>query len=167
MQTEKIIYMKSKVLLFLLMLLGPVVSFASTGSVCTECPAIMGIRIEFILFGLTLLGVALFHHHTMKVAVTGLIVIFTYKLIFDPTFHALHHFFGETNILTQIVDKHSREGEWTILLNLLGLLIGFAILANHFEESKLPDGLPKILPNDWKGAFVLLLLVFVFIIFFR
>ena len=33
--------------------------------------AIAGIPIDFVLFALTLLGVALFHHHTLKVAVTG------------------------------------------------------------------------------------------------
>ncbi|MDP4188672.1 MAG: citrate transporter, partial [Bacteroidota bacterium] len=52
-----------------------------------------------------------------------------------------------------------KTGEWHILLNLLGLLLGFAILARHFEESKLPDILPNYLPDDWKGGFVLLLLV--------
>jgi Na+/H+ antiporter NhaD/arsenite permease-like protein len=47
------------------------------------------------------------------------------------------------------------------LLNLLGLLIGFAILARHFEQSRLPEYLPKLLPNDWKGPLVLLVAVFV------
>jgi Na+/H+ antiporter NhaD/arsenite permease-like protein len=47
------------------------------------------------------------------------------------------------------------------LLNLLGLLFGFAILAKHFEESKVPEILPKFLPNDWKGGLILLIMVFV------
>ncbi|MDD2343357.1 MAG: citrate transporter [Tolumonas sp.] len=47
------------------------------------------------------------------------------------------------------------------LLNLLGLLFGFAILAKHFEESELPKILPKYLPDDWKGGFVLLIMIFV------
>ena len=48
-----------------------------------------------------------------------------------------------------------------ILANLFLLLMGFALLSRHFEESKLPDVLPRFLPDDWKGAFVLLVIVFV------
>ncbi len=140
----------------------PLAIFASGGTICNECPVIFGIRVEFILFGLTLLGIALFHHHVLKIALTGLTVIFTYKIFVDPTFHVFDHFFGQVDLLNQIIDKHSREGEWSILLNLFGLLVGFAILSNHFEESGVPDWLPKFLPNDWKGPFVLLAMVFVF-----
>ena len=38
-------------------------------------PSLLGVRIEFILFALTLFGVAAFHHHTMYVALTGLFII--------------------------------------------------------------------------------------------
>ena len=38
--------------------------------------------VDFILFALTLLGVALFHHHTCPVALTGLGAIVVYKLTF-------------------------------------------------------------------------------------
>jgi hypothetical protein len=34
--------------------------------------------------------------------------------------------------------------------------MGFALLADHFESSKVPELLPKFLPHDWKGGFVLL-----------
>src|ERR671917_349920 len=51
--------------------------------------------------------------------------------------------------------------EWVILTNLLGLLLGFALLSNHVERSKVPEVLPHFLPDDWKGAFVLLVMVFV------
>ena len=44
---------------------------------------IAGIPLDFFLFGFTLLGVALFHHHVLKVALTGLIVITLYKLGFS------------------------------------------------------------------------------------
>jgi Na+/H+ antiporter NhaD/arsenite permease-like protein len=47
------------------------------------------------------------------------------------------------------------------LLNLLLLLLGFAILAKHFEDSRVPAVLPRWLPDDWKGCFALLALVFV------
>src|SRR5262245_13106161 len=43
---------------------------------------ILGIPVDFILFGLTLLGVAVFHHATLYVALAGLAVITAYKLIF-------------------------------------------------------------------------------------
>ena len=39
------------------------------------------------------------------------------------------------------------------------LLLGFAILAKQFELSGIPRMLPKYLPDDWKGGFVLLLLI--------
>ena len=42
-------------------------------------PEIFGIPVDFILFALTLLGVALFHHHTLKVALIGLSTIILYK----------------------------------------------------------------------------------------
>ena len=43
---------------------------------------VLGIPVDFILFALTLLGVALFHHHTLAVALTGLAAIIAYKLAF-------------------------------------------------------------------------------------
>jgi Na+/H+ antiporter NhaD/arsenite permease-like protein len=51
--------------------------------------------------------------------------------------------------------------EWVVLTNLLGLLLGFALLARHFEDSGIPHLIPRWLPNGAPGAFVLLVLVFV------
>jgi Na+/H+ antiporter NhaD/arsenite permease-like protein len=51
--------------------------------------------------------------------------------------------------------------EWVILVNLLLLLLGFALLADLFEKSEVPAKLPAILPDDWKGGFTLLALIFV------
>jgi Na+/H+ antiporter NhaD/arsenite permease-like protein len=113
-------------------------------------PSIGPVRVEFILFALTLIGVALFHKKTMYVALTGLVVILLFKYIFDPSFDLGHHIMGSAH----------EEGEWRILLNLMGLLFGFAILARIFEESNVPEILPKFLPNDWKGGLVLLIMVF-------
>jgi Na+/H+ antiporter NhaD/arsenite permease-like protein len=39
--------------------------------------------------------------------------------------------------------------------------MGFALLSKHFEDSHVPLELPRILPDDWKGGFLLLVLVFV------
>ncbi|HQI70407.1 MAG TPA: hypothetical protein PLT47_06620 [Bacteroidales bacterium] len=133
-------------------------AFAGGGA---ATPSIGGIRIEFILFALTLVGVALFHKQTFWVAITGMSVIFLYKIIFISGYPFAEHFFGENSFIDQLKDPHMRQGEWGILLNLLGLLLGFAILAKIFEESGVPDILPKYLPNDWKGPFLLLVFVFV------
>lgn len=140
-----------------LVLFSPLCLFGAGGTV----PSIGPVRVEFILFGLILLGVALFHKQTFWVAVIGLTVLLTFKLVFDPGFHLLEHLFGTTPFGDQIMDKGLRQGEWGIILNLLGLLLGFAILSKIFEESGVPDTLPRFLPNDWKGPFILLVFVFV------
>ncbi len=122
-------------------------AFASTG----EHPAVFGIPVDFILFALTLLGVALFHKHTLRVALTGLTVITLYKLGFTGF---------KTGDGVAGLAAHLAH-EWVILTNLLGLLVGFALLSNHFEKSHLPQVLPRFLPDDWKGGFVLLVMIFV------
>src|SRR6478672_1437677 len=110
---------------------------------------VAGIPIDFILFALTLLGVALFHHHTLGVALTGLAVISAYKVVFTG--------FKEGPGVGGLVAH--LEHEWVILANLFLLLMGFALLSRHFEKSRVPVVLPRFLPSDWKGGFVLLLMV--------
>lgn len=122
-------------------------AFASTG----EHPAVFSIPVDFILFALTLLGVALFHKYTLRVALTGLAVITLYKLGFTGF---------KTGDGVAGLAAHLAH-EWVILTNLLGLLVGFALLSNHFEKSHLPQVLPRFLPDDWKGGFVLLVVIFV------
>jgi Na+/H+ antiporter NhaD/arsenite permease-like protein len=51
------------------------------------------------------------------------------------------------------------QHEWVILSNLFLLLMGFALLSRHFERSRIPDEMPAVLPDDWKGGFVLLVIV--------
>src|SRR5262245_60880393 len=53
------------------------------------------------------------------------------------------------------------EHEWVLLTNLFLLLIGFALLARHFEASRIPDWMPAALPDNWTGGFMLLVLVFI------
>ncbi len=112
---------------------------------------IFGLPIDFLLFGLTLLGVALFHRHTLTVALAGLAAVALHKLASGgfrtgPGLSGLASHLGH---------------EWVILSNLLLLLMGFAVLARHFEKSRVPVVLPRYLPLDWKGAFVLLVLVWI------
>lgn len=112
---------------------------------------ILGIPVDFILFALILLGVALFHHHTLPIAVTGLVVITAYKLIFTGFKYGT----GLAGLGLHL------EHEWVILANLFLLLMGFALLSRHFEQSGIPDEMPALLPDDWKGGVVLLVMVFV------
>ena len=112
---------------------------------------LFGIPVDFILFALTLLGVALFHHKTLQVALGGLAAIVVYKLIFTGFKHGT----GLAGL------GHHMAHEWVMLANLFLLLMGFALLSRHFEKSRIPDEMPALLPDDWKGGFVLLVLVFV------
>ena len=152
-----IVINSKKLFLLSLILFSPVCLFAAGRPV----PSIGPVRLEFIIFGLILLGVALFHKHTFWVAVIGLTVLLTFKLVFDPGFKLIEHLIGNTPFSEQIIDKGLRQGEWGILINLLGLLLGFAILSKIFEESGVPDILPRFLPDDWKGPFILLIFVFI------
>jgi Na+/H+ antiporter NhaD/arsenite permease-like protein len=108
-----------------------------------------GIPVDFILFGLTLLGVALFHHHTLAVALSGLATITIYKLAFTGFKYGT----GLAGLALHM------QHEWVVLANLFLLLMGFALLSRHFEQSRIPDEMPAFLPDDWKGGFALLVVV--------
>jgi Na+/H+ antiporter NhaD/arsenite permease-like protein len=100
---------------------------------------------SYLLFGLfaaTLLGIARFHKYALHIALTGLGLVLLAKLT-----------------LTDFDLGHHLAHEWQILVNLGGLLLGFAVLANWFEKSHLPDKLTEILPGGRLGAFLLLVLV--------
>ena len=81
-------------------------------------PTLFGIPIDFILFALTLAGVALFHHHTLRVAVIGLATITLYKLLFTG--------FASGPGVAGLIGHLGHE--WVIVANLFGLLLGFALL---------------------------------------
>jgi len=87
-------------------------------------PAPLPIPLEFVLFGLTLVGIALLHRYTLQAALTGLV----------------------------------SGSRWPIVLSAHRVCVA---PADHFYESRVPVELPRLLPGDWKGAFVLLLIVFV------
>jgi Na+/H+ antiporter NhaD/arsenite permease-like protein len=127
---------------------GPAAAVAADGF---AGPALGAVPVEFILFGCVLAGVALLHHYTLRIAVGGAIVIALYKIALSPfkTGAGVGGFVGHLG------------HEWVVLCNLLLLLLGFALLADIFEKSEVPAVLPRFLPDDWKGCFALLVLVFV------
>ncbi|MGE3173295.1 MAG: citrate transporter [Planctomycetota bacterium] len=102
----------------------------------------MSTGILFGLFALTLVGIAAAHRHAMKIALAGLASVLAVRLgmtDFDPLEHFGH--------------------EWVEIANLGGLLLGFTLLASHFERSHLPKHLCELLPLGRLGAFLLLVLV--------
>ena len=112
---------------------------------------LFGIPVEFILFGLMLVGVALLHEHALGVSLTGLAVILGYEALVTafPTGEGVEAFIAHA------------EHEWVIITNLLLLLIGFELLSNQFERSNISDHLPNLLPDGWTGGLALLAIVFV------
>ena len=111
----------------------------------------LSVLVDFLLFAATLAGVAIFHRHTFAVAVTGLSVIILKKLLGT----GFNEGAGFPGLLAHF------EHEWVLIANLFLLLVGFALLARHFEASRIPDWMPAALPDNWTGGFVLLALVFV------
>ncbi|MEX8518426.1 MAG: citrate transporter [Leptothrix sp. (in: b-proteobacteria)] len=110
-----------------------------------------GIPIEFFLFGAVLAGVALFHNLPLRIALGGAVSIALYKILLSPFATGA----GVAGFAAHL------GHEWVVLINLLLLLLGFALLARHFEDSQVPAILPRWLPDDWKGCLALLVLVFV------
>ena len=74
-------------------------------------PALAGVRVEFILFALTLLGVAFFHRRAMQIALGGVLAVLLFKLQFDPAFHPLEHLLGSP--------EHA--GEWRCCCRAAGM----------------------------------------------
>jgi Na+/H+ antiporter NhaD/arsenite permease-like protein len=112
-------------------------------AVSTAGPLIFGIPLVFLLFGAVLLGVVFLHDRTLEVALVGLVLIVSARVGFSG-FDLVSH-------LTL---------EWAKLVNLFGLLVGFALVADHFESSHLPEILPRVLPRGAPGCFTLLALVY-------
>ncbi len=99
------------------------------------------IPLAFVLFALVLVGVAFFHHHTLAVALSGVVVITAYTVLLSPGFE-----WSKEQKHPGLLGHAIHEGEHT-LLNLGGLLLGFALLAKTFEDSGAPERLPGLLPK--------------------
>ena len=89
-------------------------------------PMLGPVPVDFILFACVLAGVALLHKHSLKVAVVGAVVISLYKILMTG--------FKTGDGLAGLVGHLGHE--WVLLANLLCLLVGFALLSNHFEDSR-------------------------------
>ena len=111
--------------------------------------AVPSVPIEFVLFAATLVGVALWHQRALPIAATGLLSIVVFKLA-TGAFAG-----GPSGLVTHLAH------EWVVLANLGGLLLGFALLSRHFEQSHAPALLPRLLPTGTPGPFMLLVVVFV------
>jgi len=105
-------------------------------------PSLFGVPIVFLLFGATLLGVLVLHHRSLEVSLVGLAGIVGVRLLFSE-FDLGRHL----------------DHEWVQLTNLFGLLVGYALLADHFGRSRFTTLLPRILPRGAIGCFSLLFLV--------
>lgn len=112
---------------------------------------LFGIPFAFVIFVATLLGIAFFHKHTLPIALAGLLTTLAYRLGFTG-------FKGGEGMAGLFVHLGH---EWVILANLFALLTGFALLARHFEKTGILVILPAYLPDDWKGGFCLLVIIFV------
>lgn len=119
---------------------------AASASAAATGPALLGVPVEFYLFGLLLAGVALLQRRALAVALIGALVLAGYV--------AMATAMGPTGLI------HRLGAEWATLANLALLLLGFEVLSNHFERSNLADHLPNLLPDRWTGGLVLLALVF-------
>jgi Na+/H+ antiporter NhaD/arsenite permease-like protein len=123
-----------------------------TGSLAPNLSAHdLSVTADFLLFGTTLAAVAVFHRHTLAAAVTGLCIIILKKLL-GTGFNEGAGFAG--------LFAHFAN-EWVLIANLFLLLVGFALLARHFEASRVPDLMPAALPDNWTGGLVLLALIFI------
>lgn len=118
-----------------------------------ESLSLFGLPVEFWIFAATLAAIALFHGAALHAALAGLVVTIGYKFVVLGVPAA----FGW---LMQLLGH-----EWPTLVNLLLLLVGFAVLANQFELSAIPDVIPRVLPHNWTGGVLLLGIVFVLSIF--
>lgn len=114
-------------------------------------PFPFAIPVEFALFGLLLAGVALSHKQALEISVGGLVVILLYEAFVTafPTGR------GAGALMAHI------GHEWVIVTNLFLLLVGFELLSNQFERSKISDHLPNLLPSGFAGSVALLGVIFV------
>ena len=116
-----------KMLILIMGIFIPLLSFATNPSASN--PLVFGIRYEFIIFAFTLLGIAIFHNKTMIIALTGLIALLIFKIIFRGEESTAFSF------ITHIYGNKIAENELITIVNLAGLLFGYYHLRKHMDYS--------------------------------
>jgi hypothetical protein len=113
---------------------GLIISALVAGGAATG----LGAPIDFVLFGLMLAGIALFHHHTLQVALTGVAAIMLYELASGGL---------DTGPGLEGLALHLAH-EWVTLANLLGL---FGMTSSTRAYSPLPTALTWLIPRGRSG----------------
>ena len=88
----------------------------------TDPILVFGVPVDFVLFALTLLSIALFHRHTLPIALAGLGIIIAYKLAFTG--------FKDGAGLAGLAVHLNHE--FSLLANLFLLLTGFRAVVASF-----------------------------------
>lgn len=120
------------------------------GGIRHEAISIGPIKLDLILFGGVLLAIMfkdLLKVEAVSVGLAGLTLVVSHQLYMSKSLseHLMH--------------DHWHEAQ--SLINIFFLLLGFGLLAGDFKRSRLPDWLPAILPDDWKGGACILAFVLV------
>ncbi|MFL6724131.1 MAG: hypothetical protein ACJ8E7_08370, partial [Sphingomicrobium sp.] len=115
-----------------------------------SAPSLFSVPVEFVLFGLTLVGIAAFHKRALEISMAGLLLVLAFEW-------QLSEFPTGTGLGALLLHA---EHEWVTIANLLLLLTGFEVLSNQFEKSNVSDHLPGLLPDNWTGGVALLGIVF-------
>lgn len=103
-----------------------------------------GAMFEYVLFGAVLVGLFFFHKHGTKIAFWGAALLLLYKIFFVADFALGAHLLHES----------------TTLINIFGLIVGFTLLADIFEQTRIADILPRYLSDSWWGGVQLLGAIF-------
>jgi hypothetical protein len=85
---------------------------------------------DFILFAAVLVVSRSFNRYTLQIALSGLAAI---SVVQDR-----HHRLSRTGAGIEGFVLHLQHDVGDALRNLLGLLLGFALLSKHFEDSQVP-----------------------------
>jgi Na+/H+ antiporter NhaD/arsenite permease-like protein len=107
-----------------------------------SAPTLFGVPVAFLRLGATLVSVLILHHRSLQLALGGLILIVVVR-------------FGFTDLDVRTLLRE----EWSKVVNLFALLVGFPLLADHFERSNATALLPRYLPRGAWGCFALLVFV--------
>lgn len=115
-----------------------------------EALALFGIKLDFVIFGVTLTLIALKEQLKLDnrdIALGGLSLVLSHQLYMG------------TDLVGHLIHDHGDGREILGMGNIGGLLLGFPVMSKCFEYFGLGKLLPSILPDDWKGPAVLLIFI--------